>query len=149
MASASDPATGSRAEEGGFMTAPIRLDGGGLLSKWGFSDGDLMIDWAWDNLQVEDAERVSDQHHDLLIDLVRERLVPMLAEWDVVVVEIPTLHNPIRARKIDGAEVDWSDPDFSHPIQHIEVTVSAEDIIRKISSTDRQEANRDDRSKGL
>ncbi|PYY59977.1 hypothetical protein DEJ17_06305 [Curtobacterium sp. MCSS17_011] len=112
--------------------APLRLDGGSLLSKWGFSDGDLMIDWAWDNLPADDAERVSEQHHDLLIGLVQERLVPELTEWDVEVAVMETLHNPIRARRIDGAEVDWRDPEFSHPLENIEVVVSAEHVLQKV-----------------
>ncbi|MCS6578218.1 hypothetical protein [Curtobacterium poinsettiae] len=109
---------------------PLYLHGGSLLSKWGFSDGDLMIDWAWDNLSDEDAEMVSDQHHDLLIGLVKEYLVPKLSAWDVEVEEIQTIHNPIRARMVDGVEVNQYDP-WPHPIENIEVAVSADDVLRK------------------
>lgn len=111
--------------------APLRLDGGSLLSKWGFSDGDLMTDWAWGNLPAEDAERISEQHHDLLITLVRERLLPKLSSWNIEITEVQTLHNPIRARRIDGVEVGWRDPEFSHPIENIEVVVTAEDVMRE------------------
>jgi hypothetical protein len=74
-----------------------------LLSKWGFSDGDApeaYLDWL-----DERGLPYPDNWHGLLRILVRTRLMPHVRE-DVVLVNIETTHNPIRAHTVNGREVD-------------------------------------------
>lgn len=66
-----------------------------LLSKWGFSDGDL-LDWLYE-FGIRDK-------HAVLCAVVRQKVLPALAQR-VEVDEIGTCHNPIRARTVDGKDV--------------------------------------------
>jgi hypothetical protein len=105
---------------------PVHLHAEGLTSKWGFSDGDLLGDWIFDN-----AYELQDQvdSHDVLIDLVRAYLIPELAAHGHVVEldQFITIHNPLRARTINGVEIDWyAAHDVARPIADISVTLSGE-----------------------
>lgn len=73
----------------------VTLFADGLLSKWGFSDGDI-LEWLFD---FGDHDR-----HAVLCAVVRQKLIPALAQ-KVEVEEISTIHNPIRARTVDGKDV--------------------------------------------
>jgi hypothetical protein len=89
------------------VTAPdVHLDSQSLCSKWGFSDGDMpddLYDWCED----EGIAYVDLDWHTALRRLVREHLLPALAEHhSVEVYDIETNHNPIRASIIDGQEID-------------------------------------------
>lgn len=114
--------------------ADLHLHAGDLTSKWGFSDGDLVGDWAFDNdaVEIDDVFALDDRL--VLVALVREYLMPTLADFDIVLTEISTNHNPIRARSINGAEVDWYDPKDS-PLEGREVTVPAADVLRHIHAS--------------
>lgn len=70
-----------------------------LLSKFGFGDGDMLNDLLFDSGISLDNE------HDLLIKVVREHVLPAIKQ-QVVVYEIKTIHNPIRADSIDGVKVN-------------------------------------------
>lgn len=69
-----------------------------LLSKWGFSDGDRLSDWVYENLDRFDFEYES---HKVLEELVKRYLLPKL-EKKVEIFFISTIHNPVRAEMIDG-----------------------------------------------
>jgi hypothetical protein len=76
-----------------------------LCWKWGFGDGDCpdnLLDY-WDEIGAEYP-----YWHDALCRLVRKYLVPAMedAGHEVVVYDIETIHNPIRAAKIDGVDID-------------------------------------------
>ncbi|WP_327230819.1 hypothetical protein [Streptomyces murinus] len=72
-----------------------------LLSKWGFNDGDDPDDW----LDYCEAHGIDYNTVDFpLVALVRRYLLPVL-DQDVTVVEIETIHNPIRAELVDGIDV--------------------------------------------
>lgn len=75
----------------------------GLLSKWGFNDGDtpeVLTDY-WDELGIAYPD-----WRNALRTLVRKYLLPALAEHhSIEVVEIETIHNPIRASMVDGIDV--------------------------------------------
>lgn len=79
----------------------VTLFSEGLLSKWGFGDGDclddVLYDWADEN--GIPYSRLND--HAVLIRLVREYVLPAL-DQQVVAYTISTIHNPIRAKAIDG-----------------------------------------------
>lgn len=79
----------------------VRLFSAGLLSKWGFGDGDTP-DHVYDYCDEHGIPYLS--WHPLLVRLVREFLLPVL-DQRVEVVEISTHHNPIRAEKVDGVDV--------------------------------------------
>lgn len=83
----------------------------GLLSKWGFDDGDPFDDveeW-WHNQHGTGPMRHCDcgffdlgvDARELLCVLVRRLVLPVL-DQRVQVVEIETSHNPIRAEVVDG-----------------------------------------------
>lgn len=80
----------------------LTLFSDGLLSKWGFWDGD-MPDHVWDYCAAEGLTSVD--WHATLRRLVRNYLVPAL-DQSVEVVDIETIHNPVRASKVDGADVE-------------------------------------------
>lgn len=72
-----------------------------LLSKWGFNDGDdpdVWLDWCDD--QGIDHNRIEYP----LARLVREHLIPVI-EQTITVVDIESIHNPIRAETVDGADM--------------------------------------------
>ncbi|MFF3857552.1 hypothetical protein [Micromonospora sp. NPDC002575] len=84
------------------MTEPtLTLFAWGLLSKWGFNDGDDPELW------LDYCEARGIDYNALgfpLAALVRRHLVPVL-DQDVTVVDIETCHNPIRADTVDGVDV--------------------------------------------
>jgi hypothetical protein len=90
------------------MTEPaLRLYSVSLLSKWGFNDGDEPDSWLdWCEEQGVDYNIVGWDWHAVLRQLVREHLLPKL-EQRVVLVDIDTIHNPIRAESVDDVEIDW------------------------------------------
>jgi hypothetical protein len=107
-----------------------------LCSKWGFNDGDMpdvLMDY-WDELDSVEYARID--WHAALRTLVREHLVPAMeaAGHTVEVYDIETIHNPIRARLIDGVEIDDYDPQSGEDID-VTVTVPYEAIARACSIT--------------
>ncbi len=90
----------------------------GLLHKYGFDDGDILLEL---NADLEfDLD-----HHDLLIAVVERLLIPRL-DQDVDTYTIwATLHNPIRAQMIDGQE-----PDMDSTLTPEVVEISVADILQ-------------------
>ncbi|WP_435597023.1 hypothetical protein [Streptomyces anulatus] len=72
-----------------------------LLSKWGFNDGDDPCDWL-DYCEANDIDHANVDFP--LVELVRRFLVPQI-DQQVTVVEIETIHNPIRAETVDGVDM--------------------------------------------
>ncbi|MDK0520378.1 hypothetical protein [Streptomyces sp. ML-6] len=107
------------------MTEPsVTLFSDGLLSKWGFNDGDTPEQWLdWCETQGID--------HTVLdfpwAALVRQHLVPVI-EQDVAVVDIETIHNPIRAETVNGTDVTeaWAGraPAPALTPEHVEVPMT-------------------------
>jgi hypothetical protein len=80
-------------------TETITLYADGLLHKYGFEDGDIM----WDVIHEHGLDV---DHHHLLIAVVERLVLPLLdQEVDTYTIEA-TLHNPIRARTVDGEDAD-------------------------------------------
>lgn len=78
----------------------ITLYPDGLLSKFGFEDGDVMFYFMSDRgLDLEALD-----HHDLLIAVVERLLIPRLDQTVETYVIEATLHNPIRAGTVDEEE---------------------------------------------
>lgn len=106
------------------MSAVLTLVSGCLLSKWGFNDGDEP-DWLLDILDARGIEHPDDWHA-ILRRLVREDLLPAL-DQRVEVVDIDTIHNPIRAVTVDGVDVEdrWreDDPGVSLTPESVDVPV--------------------------
>ncbi|MFJ3663146.1 hypothetical protein ACIPPM_22075 [Streptomyces sp. NPDC090119] len=72
-----------------------------LLSKWGFNDGDDPEGW------LVYCETVGIDYNEVdfpLAELVRKHLLPALDQI-VTVVDIDTIHNPIRAERVNGVDV--------------------------------------------
>lgn len=110
------------------MTAEVTLYSSDLCSKWGFNDGDIpehVMAWCAEN----GVEPQVVDWHEVLRALVHEHLLPALAEHhEVEVFHVVTNHNPIRAYRIDGQDIDarsgpapWLTPD--------RVTVPADVVI--------------------
>lgn len=93
-----------------------------LCSRWGFNDGDLLDDLLWDAgytaVDIRTWLSPSDEtgplwHHEhaVLIVTVIAHVLPAIDQV-VDVYAISTIHNPIRARTIDGVAVDEIDGDY-------------------------------------
>lgn len=98
-----------------------------LLSKWGFSDGDIpeqLLD-ALDDAGLD----YGGNWRPALRQLVREHLAPKL-DQDVELVDIETIHNPIRAEKVDGVEIDWFALDHPVTLTPDHVRVPMAEVIR-------------------
>lgn len=105
-----------------------------LLSKWGFGDGDVLHDWAWDN-----CDRGFDVNvHEVLRGLVRRFLVPAIEDAGhvVEVYDIETIHNPIRASILNGEPVDDRNtlPRHEKALDGIDVTIPAETVLSALES---------------
>jgi len=93
------------------MSEPtIRLYASSLLSKWGFGDGDDPDEWV-DYCEAHGIDWMAIRYP--LVELVRRHLLPAL-DQAVTVVEIETIHNPIRVETIDGVDVSdiWYSASF-------------------------------------
>lgn len=79
-----------------------------LASKWGFGDGDALNDYMYD-LRDEGLISQVPNRDDFLYAVVCKYLLPELHKRGVVVdlVNIGSIHNPVRAERVNGAEVDW------------------------------------------
>lgn len=102
--------------ENDLYSADLVLISSGLLSKWGFCDGNVLEDDLYDELEeigfwdadlrsVGDPAAAFSLEDRTLIRLVREYLLPVL-DQKVEVIEISSSHNPIRASKVDGVDVE-------------------------------------------
>ncbi|MFH9816151.1 hypothetical protein [Streptomyces sp. NPDC017230] len=79
----------------------LTLFSAGLLSKWGFNDGEDPEDW----LDYCEANGIDYNAVEFpLVPLVRRYLLPAL-DQAVTVVEIETIHNPVRVDTVDGQDV--------------------------------------------
>ena len=91
----------------------LTLYSDGLLSKFGFNDGDDPDVW----LDYCDANGIDYNVVDFpLVELVRQYLLPVL-DQAVTVVEIETIHNPIRAKTVDGVEVNGDVTVHGDPVE--------------------------------
>lgn len=82
----------------------LHLFSAGLLSKFGFNDGDEpdnVADW----LEADGIAYMDVAWRPALQLLVREHLLPKLDQV-VEVYDIETNHNPIRAESVDGVKID-------------------------------------------
>jgi hypothetical protein len=76
----------------------VELRSADLYSKWGFADGDLMMDLMFEEVR---------DYHDALVAVVERLLLPKLHQ-KVVLFTMETSHNPVRAQRVDGVEVEWN-----------------------------------------
>ena len=97
-------------------TEAITLYPDGLVSKYGFEDGDVMFFF----MQDHGLDLGKLDHHDLLIAVVERLLVPRL-DQKVETYTLVSLHNPIRALTVDGEPAD-SGSHFSPESVEIPVT---------------------------
>jgi hypothetical protein len=101
----------------------------GLLSKWGFSDGDAPDTWLdWCEEHGIDYTALRPWRDGILPALVRRYLVPAL-DRKVALADISTSHNPIRARTVNGADVEdcWYDSRDTGPAftpEYVEIPFS-------------------------
>lgn len=110
----------------------LHLDAESLMSKWGFSDGEALNDWWWD--QYDEAPPFDDAL--VLHALVVAYLVPALraAGHQVEIFTIQTNHNPVRAETLNGVEVDhYSLQDHLDP--PVSVTLSPEQVTEIVRKT--------------
>jgi hypothetical protein len=108
----------------------------GLVSKWGFQDGDQLSDLCYD-LRFDDGIEVDD--HALLVETVRRFILPRL-DQSVETRVISTIHNPIRAETVDGEDVTglWYEPMADSPITPEVIDVSHANLLalaKELSAT--------------
>lgn len=94
----------------------------GLLSKFGFHDGDL-VSWV----------RQHDKNfcpHDVLTHIVRMHLVPLIPA-QVETTEIGCCHNPIRAKRVNGAAIDWYSENIivRDLLRPVSLTLSGQEVL--------------------
>jgi hypothetical protein len=128
--------------DGMLYSEGLVLISSGLLSKWGFGDGGVLDDDLFDELEeigfweadlrsVRDPASAFSLSDQVLIRLVRTYLVPAL-DQAVEVVEISTSHNPIRASKVDGVDVEncWYGDQPDPVLTPEAVVVPTADVLR-------------------
>ncbi|MGB0913288.1 MAG: hypothetical protein ACPGSW_06850 [Phaeobacter italicus] len=85
--------------------ATVRFDTSGLLSKWGFCDGNLLDDLLYDS-GFEGHDWLD--FYAVLATVVREKVAPQVdQQLELADMTQGTIHNPMRAGCVDGVEVDW------------------------------------------
>lgn len=108
----------------------VTLHTSGLLSKWGFGDGDAPDGW-YDYL---DERGIGYQEvkgwRELLPALVRRYVVPVL-DQQVAVTEISTNHNPVRAVTVDGEDAErcWHEAEDLFTLTPEQVTVPMAEVL--------------------
>ncbi|MER7967688.1 hypothetical protein ABTX35_01495 [Streptomyces sp. NPDC096080] len=113
------------------MTEPapaLTLFSADLLSKWGFNDGCEPDDW----LDYCDANGIDHAALDFpLAALVRAHLAPAL-DQAVMLIDVETSHNPIRAEQVDGVDVTqaWADRAPAPVLTPEAVDVPMDDVLR-------------------
>ena len=101
----------------------VTLFSAGLLSKWGFCDGDL-LEWL--------SEFGRFDRRDVLCAVVRAKLIPVLKQT-VEIEEVVTIHNPIRVRTVNGVnvtEMHYSADAGDNVLTPASVDVSGEEVLR-------------------
>lgn len=110
----------------------VLLASDGLLSKWGFDDGGTPWEWIayWEDQAGGWCATVPPYP---LADVVRAFLLPVI-EQQVEVTEIETSHNPVRAVRVNGADVEWCwyQPGAGPRLRPGHVIVAAEEIARRL-----------------
>ena len=94
----------------------LTLFSDGLLSKFGFNDGDApddVLDWLEANGH---GWRID--WHTVLTALVERYLLPAIKQ-DVKIVHISTNHNPVRAQTVDGVDITGY---YSDDLEDVELT---------------------------
>jgi hypothetical protein len=114
---------------------PLTLWASCLASKWGFDDGDLVIEYVFNlrecGYQIEKYNR--DESLKLLVETY---LAPVLVEKgiDVQYEFVGTCHNPIRVSKVNGVDVDWRALNTPAVLEGISVTIPANDVVNLLLS---------------
>lgn len=108
-----------------------------LLCKHGFGDGDLLGDCVFDNYYVYDGKKenflierelfdyINDNEERLLIDIVKDFLIPNIEKNHKIKIAIIDSHNPIRITEIDGI----ADFDEKYPIEPKGVVILGNDLL--------------------
>lgn len=88
----------------------ISIKTDGFLSKWGFHDGDIFDDFLEDHGET----CAMGYAHKFLERVLKELVIPKIKN-KIEIVFIETIHNPVRAEKVDGKEVNWyrENPDIT------------------------------------
>jgi len=106
----------------------VTLHSSGLLSKWGFNDGDAPDAW-FDYCDAHGVDAAAVGYP--LAALVRRYLLPALAgHHDIEVYEVGTIHNPIRAAVVDGVDIDAYAASSDIVLTPASVTVPLADVLR-------------------
>ena len=107
-------------------TTGLTLDADDLFDKGGFLDGALIDDW-WESIHGGPPEFDTEG---VLSALVQRHLVPAIerAGRAVEVTRIVTLHNPVRATRLDGTPVSISAPREPRFLPPIRVDVTPKEI---------------------
>lgn len=120
---------------------PLWLFSQGLLSKWGFGDGDVMFDYIYDLEDRGVIDVMNVDEHAVLRGLVRRYLLPELRQHhEIELIDIETNHNPIRALHVDGIDVTdlWYEPSQQDVTLHPDsVTVPLDAVLEEIERCSR------------
>jgi hypothetical protein len=118
----------------------LTLYSSSLLSKWGFNDGDMpnvLMDY-WDACSIDYSNL---EWHQVLCRLIRLHLLPALTiHHDIELIELETIHNPIRILVCDGRNMMsvWTENRMDVPQLHPESVVVRYDDVADACGVDVQ-----------
>lgn len=109
------------------MSDVLILHSRSLASKYGFNDGDEpdhLLDWL--DVHHPEYDYATADWHPTLIRLVETYLLPALKE-DVEILTIDTIHNPVRAARVNGNDLVYEDD-----LEEATVAIPFEDVWKVI-----------------
>lgn len=119
---------------------PLRLAARDLQDKWGFGDGDMLTGWLEEHVLAhpdiarrlgvrEFTDEVYNQldlsPRDAMALLVLGFLVPRI-EQELEVEIVPTLHNPVLTKSVEGRPIECRNRKHAHPARPAAVVVDGE-----------------------
>jgi hypothetical protein len=108
------------AGKNGLAPEVFVFDTASLYRRSGFESGDLLKS-AFPSVGAAELR-------ELLVDVVRRHVLPQL-DQQVQVLQIPGVHNPVRATSVSGVPVVWTAESGTGPaLTPTRVSVKAEDV---------------------
>jgi hypothetical protein len=105
----------------GQMPDEFVIDTASLFARSGFFGGDLLRE-AFPNVGAAELRA-------LLVDVVQQHVLPQL-DQKVRTLQVPTVHNPVRATSVDNVPVIWNAERGTGPsITPASVRVKAADVL--------------------
>jgi hypothetical protein len=107
--------------QNGQIPSHIVFTANGLYERSGFASGAILAEVF--------THVAAGEIRDLLVDVLQAHVIPRL-DQKVQTLVVPTVHNPLRAVRVDGVSVRWSaEAGQGPPLSPATVRVSMEDVL--------------------